>query len=128
MALDNVSFKVAAVQAMPVFLNRSATIEKACELIAAAGQEGARLVVFPEAFIPAYPDWVWAVPSGEEGILSELYAELLANSVAIPSDATEQLFIALGASDKNLSRQAAAALLCLRPIVFIGQEMLEGRE
>ena len=78
-------------QASPIFLDREATVEKACDLIATAGAEGARLVAFPEAFIPAYPDWVWAVPSGEEGLLGDLYAELLANSVAIPSGATEQL-------------------------------------
>jgi nitrilase len=118
MALDNLSpFKVAAVQAMPVFLNRSATIEKACDLIAAAGQEGARLVVFPEAFIPAYPDWVWAIPSGEEGTLNELYAELLANAVAIPSEATEQLcrvarlantYVAMGMNERNSEASGAS--------------------
>src|SRR5229473_1870535 len=84
-------FKVAAVQVSPVFLDRDATIDKACELIAEAGREGARLIVFPEAFIPAYPDWVWKIPSGEEEVLNELYAELLANSVTIPDDATERL-------------------------------------
>jgi nitrilase len=63
---NNAPFKVAAAQATPAFLDREATIDKACELIAAAGSEGARLIVFPEAFIPSYPDWVWAIPSGEE--------------------------------------------------------------
>jgi len=118
MALDNLSpFKVAAVQAMPVFLNRSATVEKACDLIAAAGQEGAHLVVFPEAFIPAYPDWVWTVPSGEEGTLNELYAELLANAVTIPSEATEQLcraarlantYVAMGMNERNSEASGAS--------------------
>jgi nitrilase len=85
------SFRVAAAQAMPVFLDREATIDKACELIAEAGRNDARLVVFPEGFIPAYPDWVWAIPPGESGMIEELYAELLENSVEIPSKATQRL-------------------------------------
>jgi nitrilase len=71
--------KIVAVQATPVFLDREATIAKACELIAEAGRSGARLVVFPEAFIPTYPDWVWRIPPGEHQMLADLYAELLAN-------------------------------------------------
>src|SRR5437867_3350276 len=84
-------FVVAAAQAAPVFLDRAATLEKACDLIAEAGRAGARLVVFPEAFIPTYPDWVWAIPPGEEGMLNDLYAELLDQAVTIPSDATDVL-------------------------------------
>jgi nitrilase len=83
--------KVAAVQATPVFLNRDATVEKACRLIEEAGREGASLVAFPEAFIPAYPDWVWAVPAGEDRLLGDVYAELVANAVTIPDDATDRL-------------------------------------
>jgi predicted amidohydrolase len=84
MPTPNIAFKIAAVQAGPVFLNREATVEKACKLISQAGRQDARLVVFPESFIPAYPDWVWAVPPGRGKILSQLYAELLANAVEIP--------------------------------------------
>jgi len=84
-------FKVAAVQAAPVFLDREATVEKACRLIAGAGEAGARLAVFPEAFIPGYPLWVWFVPSGRTGMLRELYTELLDNAVTVPSPATDRL-------------------------------------
>jgi nitrilase len=114
---NNAIFKVAAVQASPVFLDREATIDKACDLIATAGGEGARLVVFPEAFIPAYPDWVWAIPPGEEGVLNELYAELLSNSVTIPSDATDRLcraarlanaYVVMGMSERNVEASGAS--------------------
>ena len=113
----NATFKVAAVQATPVFLDREATIDKACDLIATAGNEGARLIVFPEAFIPAYPDWVWAIPSGEEGVLNELYTELLSNSVTIPSDATDRLcraarlanaYVVMGMSERNIEASGAS--------------------
>lgn len=51
--------KVAAVQAAPVYLNMEASVEKALGLIRDAAKKGARLVVFPEAFLPGYPYWVW---------------------------------------------------------------------
>ena len=49
------SIKVAVVQDAPVLFERGASTEKACRLIAAAASEGAKLVLLPEAFIPAYP-------------------------------------------------------------------------
>lgn len=84
-------FTIAAVQATPVFLDRDATVDKACRLIAEAGRNGASLVAFTESFIPAYPDWVWAVPAGEERVLNELYPRLLEGAVEIPSAATQRL-------------------------------------
>jgi nitrilase len=85
------TFKVAAAQIAPVFLNREATVEKACEYIREAASHDARLVVFPETFIPTYPDWVWAIPPGEGGALNDLYVQLLDNSVAVPSPTTDRL-------------------------------------
>src|SRR5947199_9597308 len=118
MSIENytVPFKVAAVQATPVFLEREATIDKACELIAIAGREGARLIVFPEAFIPTYPEWVWGIPSGEQGLLNELYSELLSNAVTLPSDATDRLceaaklanaYVVMGMSERNVEASGA---------------------
>ena len=111
------TFSVAAVQAAPVFLNREKTVAKACKLIAEAGKSGARLIAFPEAFIPAYPDWVWSVPSSEFGLHNQLYAELLANSVTIPSDVTQKLgraarqakaFVAIGVNERNTEASGAS--------------------
>lgn len=84
-------FKIAVVQHAPVFLDRAATVEKACRLIAEAGHAGAKLVVFPEAFIPAYPDWVWLLPPNERRTQAALYAELVANAITAPSAETERL-------------------------------------
>jgi nitrilase len=83
------SFKIAAVQAAPVFLEREATVDKACNLIEQVGRAGARLAVFPECFIPAYPVWCWFIPPAETHALRELYAELHENAVAVPGRTTE---------------------------------------
>jgi len=105
------AFKVAAAQAAPVFMDLGETVEKACSLIAEAAREGARLAVFPEAFIPGYPDWVWLVPARDKAALNALYGELLGNAVSIPSDATEKLCraarqarvsVAVGVSERNV--------------------------
>lgn len=52
-------FTAAAVQASPVYLDADRTAERAVSLIGEAAGNGARLVVFPEVFIPAYPYWNW---------------------------------------------------------------------
>ena len=58
-------FKAAAVQASPIYLNAELTVKKACYLIKEAASNGARLVAFPEVFIPAYPYWSWIMSPTE---------------------------------------------------------------
>ncbi|MCP3407362.1 carbon-nitrogen hydrolase family protein [Bradyrhizobium sp. CCGB01] len=52
-------FRAAAVQASPVYLNPSATADKAASLVREAASHGAKLVAFPEVFVPGYPYWNW---------------------------------------------------------------------
>jgi aliphatic nitrilase len=54
-----ISFKAAAIQAAPVFLDAQRTAHKAATLIREASARGARLIAFPEVFIPGYPYWNW---------------------------------------------------------------------
>ena len=81
-------FKAAAVQAAPVFLDREASVEKACSLIETGGQNGADLIVLPEVFIPGGPYWAWHMGMGEGLRFS---AELYRNAVDVPGDATVQI-------------------------------------
>lgn len=76
--------KVAAVQAAPVFLDREASTTKACNLIREAGENGAKIIVFPEGFIPSHPVWYHFHP-GTGAIATGLSVELFKNSVEIPS-------------------------------------------
>jgi nitrilase len=85
----------AAVQAAPVFLDREATIEKACALVDEAARAGAGLVVFPEAFVSGYPDWVWRMPAWRDGAL---YQSLSDQAVALDDDATRSLAEAAAAA------------------------------
>ena len=52
-------FKVAAVQAAPVFMDLDKTVEKAIGLIEQAAEEGVKLIAFPETWLPGYPWWIW---------------------------------------------------------------------
>lgn len=83
--------KIALAQLSPVFLNKEKTTDKACEAIAEAGKNGAQLLVFPEAFISGYPDWVWVIPPNQTKQLGDLYVKLVENAVSIPDSTTDRL-------------------------------------
>ncbi len=84
-------FRVAAAQVTPIYLNREQTVDKACFFVERAAAEGARFVVFPETFIPGYPDWVWVVPNHLSTVLNPLYARLLESAVTLRGEAVSRL-------------------------------------
>jgi aliphatic nitrilase len=82
--------KVAAVQAASVFLDRQGSTEKACRLIREAGRNGARVIGFPEGFIPAHPVW-YHHHAATGAIANKLAVELFKNSVEIPGPEVDAL-------------------------------------
>lgn len=85
--------KVAAVQAAPVLFNREATVDKVCQLTQDAASQGARLILFPEAFIPAYPrGFSFGVTVGNRTFDGRrMWQRYWENCIDVPSRATEQL-------------------------------------
>lgn len=81
--------RVAAVQASYVLMDQTATLDLVAELTASAADKGAQLVVFPEAFIPGTPIWIWTQPiwDGDES----WFGMLADNAVAVPGPATDRL-------------------------------------
>ena len=82
--------RVAAVQAASVFLDREASTEKACRLIREAGKKGARVIGFPEGFIPAHPVW-YHHHAATSAIANELAVALFKNAVEIPGPEIDAL-------------------------------------
>jgi len=59
MSVSHPKYRVAAVQAAPVFLDLGASIDKAIGLIEEAARNEARLIAFPETWLPGYPWFIW---------------------------------------------------------------------
>src|SRR2546423_4023832 len=83
--------KVACVQAEPVILERDATIDKLAGLAHEAAGAGARLALFPEAFVPAYPTNRWVRFLAGGGDAKPVFGRLARESIEVPSPATERL-------------------------------------
>ncbi len=74
--------KVAVVQKPPVMLDRQATLESVINSVGEAVGEGASLVVFPEAYVPGYPTWIWRLrPGGDMALSADIHARLRNNAV-----------------------------------------------
>ena len=76
--------KVAVCQRPPVLLDLKATLDRAVGIIEEASGEGAKLLVFPEAYLPGYPTWIWRLrPGGDIALGNRIHAALRDNAVDI---------------------------------------------
>ena len=84
--------RIAISQKPPVLLDLEATYERAIASIAEAAAEGAKLIVFPEAYLPGYPIWIWRLrPGGDMTLANSLHAKLRRNSVDISAGGLDRL-------------------------------------
>ena len=86
-------FKVAVVQASPVVFDRERTLEKVHVLSGEAAQKGAKLALFPEAFVSAYPRGLdfGAVIGSRSSEGREDFRRYWESSVDVPGPAVDAL-------------------------------------
>lgn len=59
MPIVHPKYRAAAVQAAPVFMDLEASVDKAIGLIEQAAKNDAKLIAFPEIWLPGYPFFIW---------------------------------------------------------------------
>lgn len=104
--------KVAVIQDAPVIFDLQKTMKKTMELTRKAAATGAKLIVFPESFIPCYPRGLtFGMVIGkrtQEG--REDYQRYYDNAVAVPGPELDQLaeltkelevYLSIGVTEKN---------------------------
>ncbi len=122
--------RVAVVQAAPVLFDREKTIQKAMDLTGEAARGGAKIVLFPEAFVPAYPRGLSfgmvvgsRTPEGRKA-----WERYWQNSIDIPSPDTDLLcevarengvYIAIGVMEKD-TEFSGKTLFCT--LLYIGPD------
>jgi predicted amidohydrolase len=98
--------RVVAVQAAPVFLDLEATLGRLEDWTRRAADAGAKVIAFPETWLPGYPAWIDSSPEaaiwGHAGA-KVLFQRLMENAVEVPGPATERVAAA--------AREAGAALV-----------------
>jgi nitrilase len=122
--------RVAVVQASPVLFDRERTMEKALGLISEAAEKGAKLVLFPEAYIPCYPRGLrfgFAIGSRTEGGRKD-FQRFHDNCVAVPGPDVDRLaraagekgvYLAMGVNEKN-GNELDGTLHCC--VLFFGPD------
>jgi nitrilase len=103
--------KIAIIQHTPRILEREATIDKAVAIITEAATQGAKLIVFPEAYIAGYPSWIWRLrPGGDWALCEQLHQRLLDNAVDLAQDglakiraaaAEHQVVVVMGMNERD---------------------------
>lgn len=97
--------KIAVIQHPPVLTDREATVARAVALARESIEGGAKLLIFPEAFIPGYPTWIWRLrPGADMALSSEIHDRFVANAVDVGAGHLEPL--------REVARQHRVDIMC----------------
>jgi nitrilase len=128
MSVNEKQYLAAAVQAAPVFLNLSATVEKTIALIDEAARNGARLVAFPETYIPGYPAYIYGSTKWGDKQSKDVHRLLMENSITVPgaelsqiSDAARRnrVMVVVGVNERDVAFSGGTLY---NSLVFISDE------
>lgn len=125
MTINADSVRVAVVQASPVFLNLSASIDKAIRLIAEAANTGASLAAFGEGWLPGYP--IHALSAANSDLWWELAAAYLDQTVDLQSALIDALCTAARAKNIDIviglgERETTTRGSVYSALLFIGRD------
>ncbi|MBD8525070.1 carbon-nitrogen hydrolase family protein [Pseudomarimonas arenosa] len=106
---------VALAQMSPVWLDRHATLNKVLDWINQAADEGANLVVFPEAAVPGYPFWLEHTDAArfESELQAQIHAHYVDQAVSVDEGmlapvcaeaARRRIWVMLGCIERTRSR------------------------
>jgi nitrilase len=126
------SSKVAVVQSSPVVFDLGRTIEKLSSLANEASNQGAELVLFPEAFVSAYPRGLdfGAVVGSRTDAGREDFRRYWESSIDVPGPAFNQLsriarsnhiYLVVGVVERNASTLYCTVLFFAPDGTFLGK-------
>jgi nitrilase len=122
--------RVAVVQAASIIMDLEASTEKAVSLTLEAGEKGAKIVVFPEAFIPAYPRGLtFGAKVGSRSHEGRKdWFRYWDNSIVVPSEETDKLgeaackagvYLVIGVIERD-NENSGGTLYC--SVLFFGPD------
>lgn len=88
------TLRVAAIQAAPAFLDLDGTLGILDAWARKAAADGARIIAFPETWLPGYPAWIDSSPHAAiwgQKEAKQLFQRLMENSPEVPGPATERI-------------------------------------
>lgn len=118
--------KVAVVQSAPVLFDKYKTIQKIAEQVAEASKENPKLILFPEAYIPAYPRGLsFGTVVGDRSEKGrDMWLKYYDNSIDIPGDECVELakiakkartYLVIGVIEKVASGTLYCTMLYFSP-------------